>query len=1276
MKTNVRKSLTWITFTLLLMLCCFAIGTTKFSFVSIANAQESTVEPTGLSFLLNDDSQSYKVRIQDKTLTNIIIPSSYNDLPVTAIDDNGFTGCTNLEKIIIPHSIKHIGNNAFMRCMNLTKVLGMSGVVSYGNNAFSMCSKLDYLILPKGLTNVGSSMLRGVKANVYSRTVESDLLQMNSDCLTAFTGNIVYGNDLVYEKYKDPITKEMGLSLVSWQNLDLQDGFEAGTTLIIESWHEDRRDNISEEEKIEGKLLNIAQWAFAGYNPSGSVTACNAEKIVIKNATGYNHAINLESFAFAQSGVRDISIEVSVTMNDPMDSESNSTFFDSYALESVTLPNNIKIIPSQMFNNCPMLKEIKFFSNDIPTNHLPSTIIRIEEQAFGSCVSMPELYVSENIEYIGGNAFNDWGNNDSGLYQNIYINLEQPGENWSPTWNSGIKLENCNLEFVANPELIVELIVTQTGVVNASGGQTIKVARNDTLDNCGINDPVSDSHIFRGWYTTETCEAGTEFGKDIPIKNDLKLYAGWDIKKYNVRFPKVNCCNFYDYHNGECLNLQTKIVEYGGTYSFYIEINDGYYITQVFVNNNPLNNFSGDVYKIENITEDLDVSVEYGIYKYTIIYENVRKGINPNEIKEYTVESETIRFENPYWSAYERGYWNVPYIQQGSTGHKYIKAIWENPINFTITFNMDDDPNAKNPYDSPITYTVEDIVKLQNPISPGYTSGGWSKDGVNISEWDADDYYEDMTLNVSWGNSRSYTVTIDWNGGIGEPDEITARYGEYLPRIGIPVREDYKFLNCKLKDAGGTFFNENMSPIKKWYYTGGGELIANWEQIIFTITLEQRDGIGVGGDTYIKLKKGQKWEPVKMPQRDGYYNNGYFLTHELPSTSWQYFDENGNPLKDTFDFDQNITLFTIWHPYNYRLYVDSMTYGASVEGVSSVRLDTVPYATVETNYTYTAPETMEYTYKNGYKVTFGFTGWKIIWRDPAYFDADTNPWHDLTYSRTLNINVGDVLRRWYPNLINEDGWTYTVRAIYSETVSSSAPPSGDGGCVAEGTLVTLADGSKKPVEKLTGEEMLLAWNLKTGTFDKAKILFIDKDPYKTYETVNLYFSDGTNVKVISEHGFWNLTLNKYVYLDNNASIYIGHWFNKQAVDDNGHMFCTKVQLSGVEITYEYTSAWSPVTYGHLCYYVNGMLSIPGGIEGLFNIFTIDETTMKYDEAAYNADIALYGLFTYEELSQMIPISENTFNAINAQYLKVAIGKGLITIDELADLYNRYAEFLD
>ena len=230
---------------------------------------------------------------------------------------------------------------------------------------------------------------------------------------------------------------------------------------------------------------------------------------------------------------------------------------------------------------------------------------------------------------------------------------------------------------------------------------------------------------------------------------------------------------------------------------------------------------------------------------------------------------------------------------------------------------------------------------------------------------------------------------------------------------------------------------------------------------------------------------------------------------------------------------------------------------------------------------------------------------------------------------------------------------------------------GSSSCVTPDTLITLADGTQVRVDSLTGSEELLVWNMETGKFDKAPIMFLDSDAEAEYEVIKLRFSDGTEVKVIYEHGFWDYDLNRYVYLDRNAEQYIGHTFAKQ----NGNEL-EKVQLVDVVIEKEMTTAWSPVTVGHLCYFVNGMLSMPGGVGGLFNIFEVDPENMTYDYEQMEKDIETYGLFTYEELNAICPLSEDMFNAAGGAYLKISIGKGNLTMDELVYMITRYSVFFE
>lgn len=67
--------------------------------------------------------------------------------------------------------------------------------------------------------------------------------------------------------------------------------------------------------------------------------------------------------------------------------------------------------------------------------------------------------------------------------------------------------------------------------------------------------------------------------------------------------------------------------------------------------------------------------------------------------------------------------------------------------------------------------------------------------------------------------------------------------------------------------------------------------------------------------------------------------------------------------------------------------------------------------------------------------------------------------------------------------------------------------------------------------------------------------------------------------------------------------------------------------------------------------------------------------MKIDPDAYLADIEEYGLFTYEEFAQLINVPEEMFDAFQAQYLKVAIGKGHITLEETLALIKIYGEWV-
>lgn len=314
------------------------------------------------------------------------------------------------------------------------------------------------------------------------------------------------------------------------------------------------------------------------------------------------------------------------------------------------------------------------------------------------------------------------------------------------------------------------------------------------------------------------------------------------------------------------------------------------------------------------------------------------------------------------------------------------------------------------------------------------------------------------------------------------------------------------------------------------------------------------------------------------------------------------------------------------------------------------------------SYSFTAPETVNYSNSGGTNDTRSFSYWGIILNGPNGYDPETNPWIEFSTNRTLTFNVKDIIERYYPFYEVTDN--IYIRAFYKTPVE-------DDSCITEGSRITLADGKQKKVEDLTGDEMLLVWNLYTASYDIAPILCIDFDEKAINKVITLKFSDGTKVEIVDEHAFFDANLNKYVYLNEDAKDYIGHHFIKQGKNKYRHEQI-EVELVGVNITEKKVATYSPVTYSHLCYYVNGMLSIPGGIGGLFNIFEIESDLLKYDVELMNQDIINYGLYTYEEFNELVPVSKEIFDAVQGQYLKVSIAKGLITLEEIEKLILKYS----
>ena len=235
---------------------------------------------------------------------------------------------------------------------------------------------------------------------------------------------------------------------------------------------------------------------------------------------------------------------------------------------------------------------------------------------------------------------------------------------------------------------------------------------------------------------------------------------------------------------------------------------------------------------------------------------------------------------------------------------------------------------------------------------------------------------------------------------------------------------------------------------------------------------------------------------------------------------------------------------------------------------------------------------------------------------------------------------------------------YFIGYFMPNQVSSSG--SGGGGCVTPDTLVTLADGTQKRIDNVTYSDKLLVWDFYKGEYTVMPSSIVMNHGYDNYDIVTLNFDDGTQVKTINGHGFFDVKENKFVIIEkDNVEQYVGHSFLKDAEK------MTVAKLISYSIYEEYTESWSILTAVNYNCILEGMLTLtPAEVEGSPDYlmpYAIGEG-MKYDSGSMQMDIEKYGLYTYEDFKEYCTYEQ--FVAFGFENFKVSVGKGYIIWDDI------------
>ncbi len=237
--------------------------------------------------------------------------------------------------------------------------------------------------------------------------------------------------------------------------------------------------------------------------------------------------------------------------------------------------------------------------------------------------------------------------------------------------------------------------------------------------------------------------------------------------------------------------------------------------------------------------------------------------------------------------------------------------------------------------------------------------------------------------------------------------------------------------------------------------------------------------------------------------------------------------------------------------------------------------------------------------------------------------------------------------------------TQTVSYTANSNLSIAASSEEGGTCFVRGTLVTLADGTKKKVEELLTSDLIRIFNHNTGQFEEGTIAAIVNHGYSYFNVMTLTFSDGTVLRFVEDHGLFDLDLNQYVsFTFDTCMDYVGHHFVK---NDNLTNSILSVELVSVEKDIEYVESYSVFSSIHLNHVINDMLAISTGLTGFYNFYEYN-SDLTYNLDSMNQDIEEYGLYTYSDWEEYI--SYEIFTAFNFENVKANVEKGVTTKEEI------------
>jgi hypothetical protein len=366
-----------------------------------------------LNYSLNDGGTSYSVVQPSCTAGDVVIPSTYNGLPVTAIGNTAFGSCASLTSITIPSSVTEIQEQAFANCISLTSITIPNSVVYLGYSAFEGCTNLSSVTIGTGITTINDSTFQSC-TSLINITIPSNVSEIS---LIAFQGcsNLVSINvdsgSLGYRSVDGVLFYPNLNVLVKYPEGKAGNYIIPSTVTSISNYAFNNSTRLT-SVTIPSSVTSIGFSAFSGCTGlTGTLTIPNSVTIISGSAfngcaglTGTltipNSVTSITNQAFAFTGFTSITIPNSVT------SIASYVFYGCTNLNNITIPKNVTTIGSETFRDCTSLTRINFLGNapSLGTNVFLNTNINLKVYRYSTKSGWSSTFGGEDVLLIDSPA--------------------------------------------------------------------------------------------------------------------------------------------------------------------------------------------------------------------------------------------------------------------------------------------------------------------------------------------------------------------------------------------------------------------------------------------------------------------------------------------------------------------------------------------------------------------------------------------------------------------------------------------------------------------------------------------------------------------------------------------------------------------------------------------------------------------------------------------------------------------------------------------------------